>query len=157
MSAEGTLQAEVLTNTEDSIEIGLFNQEDHVTAKLMWDVKAKTGNVILNLNTEDEKTVPMSASGAAESPEKSMETLADGLFLMANQTDDPLSPEESEFKSGVSKDSKASKKVSRRAVTTSGWMVPHTSHIPPYNTEWKVASYNGQPNSHPHYYGGLYN
>lgn len=151
ISVEEGLQAEVLANTEDSIEIGLFNQENQVTATLMWDIKAGSGSARLNINREDEKTLPMSVSEQMSS-ENRMETLAEGLFLMAAQTSESHLPEESDFKSSVSKiNNKAS-----RAVTTSGWMVPYTSHIPPYDTTWNVARYKGQPNSHPNYYGGRY-
>ena len=90
VSTGGELQAEVLENIEDSIEIGLFNQEDQITAMLMWNVKANTGNVIVNLDTEDEQTLPIQISEHMN-PENRMEILANGLLVMTTaQESEPL-------------------------------------------------------------------
>ncbi|MEE9355684.1 MAG: hypothetical protein V3U75_08865 [Methylococcaceae bacterium] len=125
VSTEGDLQIEVLENTEDRIEIGLFNQEDQMTAMLIWDVKTETGNVILNLDTEDEKTLPMLVTKQMN-PGNRMETLADGLMLMAAQITEPFLPEFPEnldFEPVITKDSR----IATRAITTSGSMVPTLS------------------------------
>lgn len=129
VSVEGALQAELLTYTEDSIEIGLFNQEDQVTARLMWDVKAESGEVILNPDAEDEETLPMSVTEQM-SPENRVETLANGLFRMATPKAESLSPEEPKLGLDISEEDSVTRKASP-AVTTSGSMAPIPSRPAP--------------------------
>jgi len=132
VSIEGEFQAEVLKNNKDSIEIGLIDQEDQIIAMLMWNVKAKFGKVILNFNTEDEKTLPIQISEHMN-PENRIEALADGLLLMEAQTTEPISSEETELEPEPDPTANASVLARRAspAVTTSGWIVPSDSQPNP--------------------------
>lgn len=116
-------QAEILTNTDDYIEIGLFNQEDQITAMLRWNVKTRSGQVTLNFDTEEEQTLPMSVSTNIDS-ENRIEMIVDGLLLMAADTTES---EESEFEEDTAKNRTAIGKASS-VVTTTGWLVPRDSN-----------------------------
>lgn len=130
VSAEGGLQAEVLENTENSIEIGLFNQEDQITAILMWNVKSETGSVILNPDTEDEETLPIQITEQMN-PENRMETLADGLRIMAvAPTSEPLSSEERKLRSANTKNSRVIKAASAPIINTEGFMYVNFDKFP---------------------------
>ena len=122
---DGELQIEVLENTKDRIEIGIFDQENQITAMLTWDVKVGSGNVILNLDTEDEQTLPIQISKQM-SPENRMEILADGLLLMEAHTSESILPEETASEPEL--DTKTNIGVIARNaisnVTTSGRMAP---------------------------------
>ncbi|MEE9412462.1 MAG: hypothetical protein V3V22_05355 [Methylococcales bacterium] len=128
VSAEGGLQAEVLVNTEDNIEIGLFNQENQMTAMLMWDVKKESGKVILNLNTQDEKTLPVQITEQMN-PNSRMQTLTSGLHIMAAATrPEPLASEEPEFRSTTTTTtthSRVTNAASLPVIVTWGRIDPH--------------------------------
>ena len=122
VSTGGELQAEVLENIEDSIEIGLFNQEDQITAMLMWNVKANTGNVIVNLDTEDEQTLPIQISEHMN-PENRMEILANGLLVMTTaQESEPLSPEKSKLRAASTSNMSVTQAVPLPVIVTDGYM-----------------------------------
>ena len=128
VSVEGEFQAEVLENTEDSIKVGLFNQEDQMTALLMWNVKTETGNVILNLDTEEEQTLPIQTSERMN-PENRMEILVDGLLVMEAHTSESVLPEETELdsKSDMTTNIGVTTTKAISNVTTSGTIVPTDS------------------------------
>ncbi|MEE9425646.1 MAG: hypothetical protein V3V18_11830 [Methylococcales bacterium] len=132
VSTEGEIQIEVLENSEDRIEIGLFNQEDQITAMLIWDVKTESANVILNFDTENEQTLPIQISEHIN-PENRMEILADGLLLMEAHTSESILPEETESEPEL--DTKTNIGVIAKNaisnVTTSGRMAPTDSRPNP--------------------------
>jgi hypothetical protein len=130
VSTEGEFQIEVLENTEDRIEIGLFNREDQITTMLIWDVKAESGNVMLNLDTEDEQTLPIQISKHMN-PDNRMEALANGLLLMEAQTTESISPEEAKLEPDSTANVGVLARNASSAVTTSGWIVPSDSQPNP--------------------------
>jgi len=121
ISEKGDFQTEVLTNTKDSIEIGLINQTGQVIAMLSWEIKAESGSVILNLDTEDETSLPLQITEQTNS-ENHIEALAKGLYIMNSQTN-KAPPEEQELKS----DDTTIISHSKRAITTTGTLIPSAS------------------------------
>ncbi|MEE9336601.1 MAG: hypothetical protein V3U87_00845 [Methylococcaceae bacterium] len=90
---------------------------------LTWDVKAGSGNVILNLDTEDEQTLPIQISEQMN-PENRMEILANGLQLMEAHTYESILPNEAEFEPDTTTNIGVIAKKGISNVTTSGRMTP---------------------------------
>jgi hypothetical protein len=126
ISVDGEFQAEALKNTEDSIEIGLINQENQRVAMAIWDLKEKYGYVVLNLDTEDEKIVPIQIAEQMNL-DRRMEALADGLFVMESQTEESNLSEQVDMELDATDADMLTKRassVSANAVSTKGEMIP---------------------------------
>jgi hypothetical protein len=121
VSVDGEFQAEVLKNTEDSIEIGLINQEDQRVAMAIWDLKEGYGYVVLDLDAEDEKIVPIQIAEQMNSGNR-IEILADGLLtVMEAQMAESLLSEQVETELSAAEDDTLMK---RSAISTTGTMIP---------------------------------
>ena len=141
VSTEGDLQIEVLENKKDRIEIGLFNQEDQMTALLEWDVKTETGNVILNYDTEDEQTLSIQISEHMN-PENRMKILANGLFLMEEHSDESILSDEAELGLEPTTNSGVVTKRAISNVTTSGRMRPTRASTYPSHPFYRGLSFD---------------